>query len=111
VDSIYLTEYETDDAAALTEDRRRSRRVEQLVPAWISGDASDRSAPGRQVLVTDLSLHGVGFRDAEAETEYRVGSRHWIVVNGGQLRISTRMRIVSCRESPEGGFEVGAAFY
>lgn len=79
----------------------------QRVPGWVSG--ADRSSRGQSVTVCDMSMHGVGFHDAK--NFYRVGASHWLVVSGGTLRISTRVKIVSCRESEDGGFYVGASFF
>lgn len=98
-------------AGTAVEDRRRSERVEQSVPGWISGEQSDRSAKGHRILVTDLSMHGVGFRDTSSALPYRRGASHWLVVMGGAMRMSTRVRIINCRPNPEGGWEVGAAFF
>ena len=97
------------DSAASVEDRRRSERVDERMPGWISGESNDRSAKGSAVMVVDMSMHGVGFHDAAHH--YRVGSTHWLVVNGGAMRMSTRVKIVSCRESDEGGFYIGAKFF
>lgn len=94
-------------SASAAEDRRRSERVDQRVPGWVSG--ADRSSRGQNVTVSDMSMHGVGFHDPA--NRYRIGSTHWLVVNGGALRVSTRVKIVSCRESTEGGFYVGASFF
>lgn len=90
-------------------DRRRSERTAACTPAYVSGESHDRSARGRDVVVNDLSMHGVGFRDPKAA--YRIGACHWLVMNGTAMRLSTRIRIVSCRENPAGGFDVGAKFY
>jgi hypothetical protein len=95
-------------SSAATVDRRRSARVRAPVPAWVSGDSHDRSARGRDVGVVDLSEHGVGFRDGRGD--YRIGAAHWLVVNGTS-RLSTRIRIVSCRRNRTGGYDVGAVFF
>ena len=79
------------------------------MPGWISGGSNDRSARGNTIMVNDLSMHGVGFHDAA--NPYRVGSTHWLVVNGGAMRMSTRIKIASCRYTDEGGYYVGAAFF
>jgi hypothetical protein len=96
-------------SAASGSDRRRSERVATPMPAWVSGESHDRAARGRDVSVNDLSMHGIGFRDAR--TPFRIGACHWLVVNGGAMRMSTRIRIVSCRPSDLGGFDVGAVFF
>lgn len=90
-------------------DRRRSERTPQQLSGWVSGDTNHRSERGRHVTVTDLSMHGVGFTDAKQG--YQIGAQHWIVVNGNSLRISTRLRVVSCRQNDEGAWVVGASFF
>jgi len=97
-------------SADVAEDRRRSRRVTQRMPAWISGESGDRGDRGHTVTVGDLSMHGVGFHDP-AEARYRAGATHWLVVSGGAMRLSTRVRIVTCRPNPAGGHDVGAVFF
>lgn len=94
-------------STSAVDDRRRSERVDQRVPGWVSG--ADRSSRGQNVLVCDMSMHGIGFHDPA--NRYRVGSTHWLVVNGGALRVSTRIKVVSCRERDDGGFYVGASFF
>jgi hypothetical protein len=96
-------------ASVAADDRRRSDRRPARAPGWISGCNDDRGAKGAHVLVSDLSMHGLGFYDAV--NTYRIGACHWLVVSGGALRISTRVKIVSCRENPNGGFDVGARFF
>ncbi len=98
----------SDDSATAADDRRRSARIPQAIPAWISGESVERGSRGRNVVVGDLSVHGCGFRDADQP--YRIGATHWLIVNG-VMRLSTRVKIVSCRENIDGGYEVGAAFF
>jgi hypothetical protein len=90
-------------------DRRRSSRQEQRVPAWLS-DASGGSVASsqQQVMVTNLSLHGVGFT---AKKRIEQEDFHWIVIASDRLSLSTRVRVVSCRANDEGGFEIGAEFF
>jgi hypothetical protein len=98
-----------DQDPTATIDRRRSDRVAQCIPAWISGDSIQRHSKGRHILVNDLSMHGVGFTDPE--TRYQPGATHWLIVNGA-MRLSTRVRIISCRDNNDtGGYDVGAAFF
>ncbi len=80
------------------------------MPAWVSGESVDRGSAGSQVVVTDLSMHGVGFRDPR--TRYRIGAAHWIVVSGtSSMRVSSRVKIMSCRPNEQGGYDVGAMFF
>jgi hypothetical protein len=92
-----------------TADRRRSARSEQSIPAWLS-DAADggRRAGQQQVEVTDLSMHGVGFR---TDGPIDRGASHWIVIATDRMHLSTRVRIVSVRPREEGGCDVGAEFF
>ena len=78
----------------MTDDRRASDRIEQCVPAWVGGESSNRAAKGRHVRVANLSITGVGFHDPVGH--YRLGATHWLIVNGGPMRLSTRMKIVRC---------------
>ena len=88
-------------------ERRRSGRVSQMVPGWISGPAG-RHTSGREVTIRDLSLHGVGLL---TDRPCDVGDRRWVLVNRGAMRLSTRMQVASCRRRDDGLYEVGGEFY
>jgi hypothetical protein len=92
-----------------TIERRRSTREDRHVPAWLS-DASGSSVASaqQQITVTNLSLHGVGFT---APKPVAKDDLHWIVINDGQLSLSTRLRVVSSRQNEDGNYEVGAEFF
>lgn len=62
---------------------------------------------GQLVEVFDLTLQGIGFR---SPAELERGNYHQIIVMAGPLRLSSRLRVVSSRPHPQGGFEVGAEF-
>ena len=64
-------------------DRRRSQRQPYRAAAWLSPEAETRGGKQRQVYVTDLSLHGVGFM---ASSPLEIEAVHWIVVGAGALR-------------------------
>ena len=89
-------------------DRRRSRRDDQDLPAWLSPAGRRSASAGGQVRVADLSLHGVGML---SPTPMETGGAHWIVVNGGALRLSCRLRVVSCRRRGDGRYECGGEFF
>ena len=92
-----------------TADRRRSARTEQRVPAWLSDAADSAGRRGQQqVLVTDLSLHGVGFLSTG---RIERGASHWIVIATDRMHLSTRVRIVSVREREDGGCDAGGEFF
>ena len=62
---------------------------------------------GQMVEVFDLTLQGIGFR---SHVTLETGGYHQILVMAGPLRLSSRLRVVSCRAYEQGGFEVGAEF-
>jgi hypothetical protein len=88
-------------------DRRRSVRQLSSAPAWLS-DASGVASTQQQVTVTNLSLHGVGFVASKPVEE---DEQRWIVIATDRLHLSTRLRVVSVRQRPEGGYEVGGEFF
>ena len=95
--------------AAAGHERRRSERTTAAIDGWMGGPGGRAGfASGRHVAVRDLSLHGAGLiSDGPA----RVGERRWFLVNGGPLRLSTRMRVASCRPRPDGRYDIGGEFY
>jgi PilZ domain len=93
--------------ASATADRRRSDRHSINASAWVSTEPGTRGA-NMQVVVGDLSLHGVGF---SADQKFEKGAIHWMVLAAGGLRASSRLRVVSCRESVNGNFECGGEFF
>jgi hypothetical protein len=95
------------DEAARAGDRRRSIRESVAVKAWVSAEAGTRGS-NYQVMVSNLSLGGVGFH---SDMHFELGSIHWFVLGTGGLRASSRLRVVSCREREEGGFDCGAEFF
>ena len=90
-------------------DRRRSRRESFVANAWLSAEAGTRGA-NHQIVVGDLSLHGIGFSSDERLDPQAV---HWMVLDAGGLRASARVRIASCRPNPSGNgaYECGAEFF
>ena len=60
------------------------------------------------VVVTSLSMHGVGFA---APKRIEPGAAHWIVIATDRLHLSTRLKVVSVREREDGSCDVGAEFF
>ena len=58
-------------------ERRRSERDQRHTPAWLSGPTGSPSTAGRHVVVTDLSLHGVGFK---SDGPMKRGEACWMVI-------------------------------
>lgn len=98
----------TAEQSTSVQDRRRSNREERSASAWLSAASTSERGGGFNVNVRDLSLHGVGFI---SQRPLRPNDTHWMIVTDASLRLSTRVRIVSCRENDEGQFEVGGEFF
>jgi hypothetical protein len=60
-----------------------------------------------QVLVTNVSMHGVGFRSNEELDDTLL---YAIEIGVGPLHLSSRMRLVRVRPLPDGTFDIGAEF-
>lgn len=90
-----------------TVDRRRSTRHPIAANAWLSPEAGSCGS-NHHIVVTDLSLHGIGFSSDE---KLDVEAVHWMVLDSGGLRASSRIRIASCRPDANGVFICGAAFF
>jgi hypothetical protein len=91
-------------------ERRRSTREPVITPGTLRAltDRGQHSLdPGQQVLVTDVSLHGVGFRSHQllsADTKYT------IEIGVGPLHLRSRMRVVRIRRRADGTYDIGAEF-
>jgi hypothetical protein len=90
-------------------ERRRAQRQMYEAKGWISCEAgSGGRETSRNVDVFDLSLYGAGF---VSENRFETDAIHWMVLGGGGLRASSRIRIVSCRGRDDGKFDCGAEFF
>lgn len=89
-------------------ERRRSFRQERATPAWLSAATGSNRGNGFHVTIKDLSLHGAGLITDRPLTKQET---HWMIVADHSLRLSTRVRIVSCRKREDGGWDVGCEFY
>jgi hypothetical protein len=87
-------------------DRRRSSREPVVTVGMIRPLNHDDAAP-EQVLVTNVSLHGVGVR---ATRPIGVGTRWAIEIGVGPLHITSRMRVVRTRLRSDGTYDIGAEF-
>jgi len=102
------TDLDTAETNATAMERRRSPRTERRAPAWLSSSGRSNGGNGLHVTLRDLSLHGAGLI---SPTQLRVGETHWMVVAENQLRLSTRLKVVSVRPREDGSFDVGCEFY
>ena len=91
-------------------ERRRSPRNAAAASAWLgpADRGRTRSGDGFVSAVVDLSLHGIGL---ECDRPVEVGGKHWLLLSRGPMRLSTRVRVVSCRQRDDGRFAVGGEFY
>lgn len=88
-------------------ERRRAPRQRQLTNGWLSNECGNPNSHQHRVNVFDLSLGGVGFNcDSPLEPD----AVHWIVVSGGALNLSSRLRISYCRPN-EDKFDCGGEFF
>jgi len=94
-------------------ERRRSTRQPVITPGVlraVTGLEQDPTAPpdpGQKVMVTDVSLHGVGFRCDQVLPTDRA---YVIEIGVGPLHLTSRLRIVRVRRRPDGAFDMGAEF-
>lgn len=87
-------------------DRRRSAREAHFVPGTLQ-PASGSADLDEQVVVCNLSLGGVGL---VCDHRYRCGSQWRITLGNGPLLLNAKVRVVSCRQRPDGRYDVGCEF-
>jgi hypothetical protein len=87
-------------------ERRRSHREPVVTHGTVRELDRPREA-GRQVLVNDVSLHGVGIR---ATFEFQLEEYFTIEIGVGPLHLTSRMKIVRVRALPDGTFDIGGEF-
>ena len=92
----------------MAQDRRRSARKMRQLEGWLCDSCDGVMRQQHQVIITSLSLHGVGFN---APKVLEPGAAHWIVVSNDRLHLSTRVRIMSVRPREMGSCDVGAEFF
>jgi len=91
---------------AEAENRRRSHR-EPVVTVGQLRTTNDPKEPGRQVLVNDVSLHGVGLRTT---FELKLEDQFTIEIGVGPLHLASRMRVVRVRPLKDGTYDIGGEF-
>lgn len=87
-------------------DRRRSSR-EPVVTVGMIRRLSHDDESSEQVLVTNVSLHGVGFRSTHP---LPMGSRWAIEIGVGPLHLTSRLRVARCRARNDGTYDMGGEF-
>ncbi len=87
-------------------DRRRSHR-EPVVTVGTLRPATDVRQGGRQVLVHDVSLDGVGMRTT---FELELGDFFLIEIGVGPLHLASRLCVVRVRALKDGTYDIGGEF-
>ena len=82
--------------------RRDTRRAAACTTAMMYASGAEAHLFGKTVAVTDLSLHGIGFN---SEASLVIGRMYGLEIQGNWMNLSSRVRVVSCREG-----KVGAEF-
>jgi hypothetical protein len=87
-------------------DRRRSTR-EPVVTLGTIRPLNHDDAATEQVLVTNVSLHGVGIRSSRA---LPIGTSWMIEIGVGPLHLTSRLRVVRTRVRTDGTYDIGGEF-
>jgi hypothetical protein len=95
------------DASSDGPERRRSVREPMVTRGQLRAVMGLQSDPLLEVLVVDVSLHGVGLRSAES---LQVGDLYHVEIGAGPLHLTSRARVVRCRLRRDGNFDIGAEF-
>ena len=96
-----------DDRQRDGSERRRSTREAMVTRGTLRAVMGLQNDPALEVLVVDVSLHGVGLRSAES---LQVGDLYQVEIGAGPLHLTSRARVVRCRLRRDGNFDIGAEF-
>jgi len=87
--------------------RRRSTREMALTRGLLRSANAGARGTSIEVMVTNVSLHGVGFRSV---VELREGEYFHIEIGVGPLHLASRLRVARCEPRPDGYFDAGGEF-
>jgi hypothetical protein len=93
--------------AAYGAERRRSTR-EQVFTHGLLRSLAEARATSEQVMVTDVSLHGIGFRSAQ---RIAIDETFSVEIGVGPLYLSARLRVVRARLRADGTYDMGGEFF
>lgn len=94
------------DGSGTMEDRRRSYRRPAGLRGRFTGGAGGGGTDAADVVVADLSSHGIGLVSA---VPVEVGAtRRVVIFREGTYDLRADVRIVSCRRHADGTYVVGA---
>jgi hypothetical protein len=93
--------------SAVEKDRRRSERTPLVVEAWLCSPTATDPGDGEEVMSVNVSRHGVAF---DRRAALPVGTFHILDITMGLQRMRSEIRVMTCRQLPDGAFEIGAEF-
>ena len=88
-------------------ERRRSIRHLLGATGTVTLDESDTDPRQLQVMVLNVSLHGLGFR---SPVEFREGGVFQVRIGAGPLHLASKFQVVSSRRRKDGTWDVGGKF-
>ena len=88
-------------------ERRRSIRHPLGATGTVTLDEHATDPRQLQVMVLNVSLHGVGFR---SPVEFTEGAIHQMRIGAGPLHLSSKFEVVSSRRREDGTWDVGGTF-
>lgn len=89
------------------DDRRRSTRVPHVAEAWVCSPTDFELEHKTEVRAVNLSRHGLAF---DVDSPMATGSFKVIEIGIGDQTVRSEIRIISCRQTNERHYEVGAEF-
>jgi hypothetical protein len=88
--------------------RRRSAREDAQTRGLLrAANPTSGRQTSHEVMITDISLHGVGFRSAFELIE---GEFYHIEIGVGPLHLSSRLQVTRCAQRPDGYYDAGGEF-
>ena len=88
-------------------DRRRSIRHPLGATGTVTLDDHETDPRQLQVMVLNVSLHGVGFR---SPVEFQEGAVFQVRIGAGPLHLASKFQVVSSRMRGDGTWDVGGKF-
>ena len=88
-------------------DRRRSIRHPLGATGVVMLDENPTDPRQLQVMVLNVSLHGVGFR---SPVEFQEGAVFQVRIGAGPLHLASKFQVVSSRMRGDGTWDVGGKF-
>ena len=89
------------------DERRRRERISTSAPGWLIPNSDHGNTEPWEVRVNNISRLGVGF---ESSSRLVIGEIVRIRIGRGPMHLARRMRVVSCRPSPQGTYILGGEF-